>query len=256
MVKAIIEAAEEKRSPVIVFLWEEDIKMAGQGNLEGIVKTMAINSSIPVAIMLDHGTTVEFCIQCMFSGHTGVMIDASHDPLEENIATTRRVVDVAKMIDVFVEGEIGTISRTYEVTGQFSELPKYTDLEEAVKFANDSGVDAMAISIGSASGLYKEQPQLNFDLLRNIRKCTKVHLVLHGGSGIPPEQIQRAVAEGISGIRFATENRLAFFDAIEAKRKELGRDYPDSRLILRAGMDAAKACILERMDQMGCTGKA
>jgi fructose-bisphosphate aldolase class II len=256
MVKAIVEAAEETRSPVIIFLWEKDIEMAGHGNLENIVGVLGDKASVPVAMMLDHGTTLEFCSQCISSGHSGVMIDASHHPLQENIAKTKKVVELARAAGTFVEGEIGTIARTFEDTGKFSEPPKFTDPDEAVRFALESGVDAMAISIGSASGLYNEAPQLDFELLRKIRCRTAVKLILHGGSGIPPDQIRQAVAGGIVGIRFATENRLAFFDAMEAKRKELGLHYPDSRVILRAGADSAKEKICDRMLQMGCAGKA
>lgn len=256
MVKAIIEAAEASRSPVIVFLWEKDIEAAGPGRLENIVRFEAQKASVPVSIMQDHGTSVGSCVSCMVHGHSGVMIDSSHRPLAENVAITRQVVDIARMLGVFVEGEIGTISRTFEDTGEYSEPPKHTDPEEAAIYAKESCVDAIAISIGSASGLYKENPHLDFQRLSRTRELTDAYLVLHGGSGLPPEQMRQAIQGGISGIRFATEMRLAFFDAMEAKRTELGRDFPDSRLILRAGADAAKAMILIRMEQMGCAGKA
>jgi len=256
MVKAIVEAAEETRSPIIVFLWEKDIEAAGLGQLENMVLFEAKKATVPVSIMLDHGTSVKFCLKCIQHGHSGIMIDASHHPLEENIAITKQVVEVAKESGVFVEGEIGTISRTFEDTGAFSEPPKYTDPHEALQFAEGSGVDAMAISIGSASGLYHEKPRLDIQRLRQIRDLTEVYLILHGGSGLPADQIQHAIQEGISGIRFATEMRLAFFDAMDTKRKGLGCDHPDSRLILRSGADAAKAKIIRRMEQMGCAGKA
>ena len=256
MVKAIVEAAEETRSPTIIFLWEKDIESAGFGHLENMVLFEAKRASVPISLMLDHGTSVEFCTQCIQNGHSGVMIDASHQPLEENIARTKQVVECAKESDVFVEGEIGTVSRTFENIGAFSEPPKYTDPQEAAVYAKGSGVDAIAISIGSASGLYKETPQLDLERLKQIRDLTDAYLILHGGSGIPADQIRSAIQGGISGIRFATEMRLAFFDAMESKRMELGHDHPDSRLILRAGADAAKAMIIRRMEQMGCAGKA
>jgi ketose-bisphosphate aldolase len=256
MVKAIVEAAEETLSPTIIFIWEKDIESAGMGHLENMVLHEAKNASVPISLMLDHGTSIEFCSKCIQYGHSGVMIDASHHPLEKNIAITKQVVNIARDSGVFVEGEIGTISRTFENTGIFSEPPKYTDPLEAAAYAEKSGVDAMAISIGSASGLYKQTPNLDLERLRQIRDLTDTYLVLHGGSGLPAEQIRFAIQDGISGIRFATEMRLAFFDAVEAKRKELGLENPDSRLILRAGTDAAKAKIIQRMEQMGCTGQA
>jgi ketose-bisphosphate aldolase len=256
MVKAIVEAAEETRSPTIIFLWEKDIEAAGLGHLENMVLSEAKNASVPISMMLDHGTSVEFCSRCIQHGHSGVMIDASHHPLDKNIAITRQVVELARESGVFVEGEIGTISRTFESTGAFSEPPKYTDPQEAEAYARGSGVDAMAISIGSASGLYKQEPQLDLERLKQIRDLSNTYLILHGGSGIPAEKIRSAVQGGISGIRFATEMRLAFFDAMEGKRSELGYENPDSRLVLRAGTDAAKAKIIERMGQMGCAGRA
>ena len=106
MIKAIVEAAEETRSPTIIFLWEKDIEAAGLGHLENMVLSEAKRASVPISLMLDHGTSVEFCLKCIQNGHSGVMIDASHQPLDENIAITKRVVECAKEAGVFVEGEI------------------------------------------------------------------------------------------------------------------------------------------------------
>lgn len=256
MVKAILEAAEETRSPVIVFLWEADIASAGQGYLEAIVKHAAAQASVPVAIFLDHGTTFQSCLQAVMNGHTGVMIDASHLSLDENIARTRQVVDVCHMLDAMVEGEIGTVRRTFEKVGDYAEETVFTDPGQVERYTRESGVDALAISIGTESGLYEAPPQLRFDLLAEIRKCTDVYLVLHGGSGTPPDQMRRAVEGGVSGFRFATEMRLAFFETVERRRRELGLENPDSRLILGPARNAAKELIKQRMEQMGCANQA
>jgi fructose-bisphosphate aldolase class II len=256
MVKAIVEAAEETRSPVIVFLWEEDIKAVGEGYLEAIVKYAAEQASVPVAMMVDHGTTMAFCLRAAANGHSGVMIDGSHLPLEENIALSRQIADVCHMMGVMVEGEVGTVKRSFEQTGPYAEEAVYTSPDEAVEYVRRSGVDALAISIGTESGLYRDTPQLDFDRLRLIHERTAAYLIIHGGSGLPPDQVQRAVAGGIAGIRFATEMRLAFFETIESRRRELGHEHPDSRLILGPAREKAKALIKRRMAQMGCVGQA
>lgn len=256
MVKAIIRAAEEARSPIIVFLWEADIIAACEGSLEAIVKHAAAGASVPVAMMVDHATTIEFCVRCVLNGHSGVMIDGSHLPLEENIVLSRQVVDVCHLVDVIVEGELGTVRRSFEQTGPYAEETVLTSPDEVAEYVERSGVDALAISIGTESGLYRESPQLDFERLRQIRERTDAYLILHGGSGLPSDQVARAVAEGISGIRFATEMRLAFFETIEARRRELGYDCPDSRLILGPAREKAKELVKRRMTQMGCIGQA
>jgi ketose-bisphosphate aldolase len=256
MVKAIVEAAEEARSPVIVFLWEKEIDCAGPGYLESLVKKAADEVSVPVAIFLDHGKSLKACLTAVINGHSGVMIDYSHLPYEQNISKTREVVDICHLVDVMVEAELGTVPRTFESDESEYMLEKQlTDPDQAIDFIQKTGVDALTISIGEESGA-TTNIQLEFDLLREIRKKTDSLLIMHGGSGTPPEQVAQLARDGINGIRFATELRIAFFDEMERMRSELGRDFPDSRKILKPARDAVKVIVKERMKQMGSWGKA
>jgi len=256
MVKAIVEAAEESRSPVIVMIWEADIQTAGDGYLEAVVKQAANEASVPVAIHLDHGTNLKSCLNAVLHGHTGVMCDYSHFPFEENVYKTKEVVDICHLMDVMVEAELGTVPRTFEKEGEYSGEKQYTNPDQAVDFINKTGVDALTISIGEESGLYTNGVQLDFELLREIRKRTNTYLIMHGGSGTPPEQIQQAVKDGIIGIRFATELRIAFFDKLEEVRKTLGHDFPDSRKMQVPARDAVKRIVMEKMKQLGSWGQA
>ncbi len=256
MVKAIVEAAEEMRSPVIVMIWEADIEAAGPGYLETIVKKAAQDASVPVGIHLDHGTSLKSCLHAVLNGHTGVMIDFSHFDFETNIALTKQVVDICHMMDVWVESEVGTIPRTFEKEGEYAEEKKLTDPDQAADFVKRTRIDTLAVSIGEESGVYTTKPQFDIDRLREIAKKTDAYLIMHGGSGTPPDVMKELVANGIVGIRFATELRIAFFDTMEKIRQQLGREYPDSRKILVPAREAVKALVKERIWQMGSFGQA
>jgi ketose-bisphosphate aldolase len=256
MIKAIVEAAEEARSPVIVFIWEADIEAAGKGYLEAIVKQAANEVSVPVGIHLDHGTSLKNCLNAVTSGHTGVMIDYAHLPFEENVQKTKEVVDICHLVDVFVESELGTVPRTFESEGRYAEEKKLTDPDQAAEFVERTGVDSLAISIGEESGLFTAEHGLEYELVKDIASKTDAYLIMHGGSGTPPEQVMQVVRSGIRGIRFATELRIAFFDTLEKVRKELGHDFPDSRKMQKPAREKVKGLVKERMRQMGSFGKA
>ena len=256
MVKAIVEAAEEARSPVIVFLWEADIETSGKGILEAIVRQAANEVSVPVGIHLDHGTSLKNCLNAVISGHTGVMIDYAHLPFEENIKMTKEIVDICHLVDVLVESELGTVPRTFESEGKYAEEKKFTDPDQAAEFVERTGIDSLAVSIGEESGLFTADQGLEYDLLREIRSKTDAYLIMHGGSGTLPDQMRQIVRDGIVGIRFATELRIAFFDTLEKVRKELGHDFPDSRKMQKPAREKVKELVKERMRQMGSYGKA
>lgn len=256
MVKAIVEAAEEARSPVIVFLWEKEIESAGPGYLEDLIKRAANEVSVPVAIFLDHGKSLKSCLTAVINGHTGVMIDYSHLPYEENVARSKEVVDICHLVDVMVEAELGTVPRSFESDDpNFIEEKQLTDPDQAIDFIQRTGVDALTIAIGEESGA-TTNVQLEFDILKAIRKRTDKLLIMHGGSGTPPAQVTQLARDGINGIRFATELRIAFFDEMERMRAQLGRDFPDSRKILKPARDAVKTIVKDRMRQMGSYGQA
>jgi len=256
MVLAILEAAEEVMAPVVVVLWEADIKSVGSGYLETIVKYGAEKVKIPVGIMLDHGSDLASCLQAMLNGHSGVMFDASHHDLESNISQTREVCRLGHLLNILVEGELGTVRRSFETTGPYSEETIFTDPLQVSMFVNETGVDAVAISIGTESGIPKEPPVLDFDRLRTISNNTDAFLVIHGGSGILAPDLRKAIECGATSFRFASEMRVAYLTALIEAKKNLPDDFPDTRSIYGPARQVVKKLIMERMKQLGCDGKA
>jgi fructose-bisphosphate aldolase, class II len=255
MIQAIVGAAEDTRSPLVLMLWQEDILSVGPGYLEAIGRYAAERCFVPVALMVDHATSLEFCRTCIANGHSGVMIDASHLPLAQNIALTRQVCDLAHPFGVLVEGELGTVRRSFEVEGPYAERMVFTNPDDVAQFVGQSGADALAVSIGTESG-NTQAPELDYARLHHIAELTDVYLVLHGGSGTPAEAIQRLVREGVTAMRFASALRVAFLDAVEQGRAALGRDYPDTRRIYGPARDSVRALVGEYMLALGCAGKA
>jgi len=256
MVQAIIAAAEETRSPLVLVLWQEDILAVGPGYLEAFAQYAAQRSTVPIALMADHASSLAFCFTCILNGHSGVMIDGSHLPLSENIHLTRRVCEIAHLADVLVEGELGTVRRTFEAAGPYAGQTVFTDPDEVAEYVSRSGVDALAVSIGTESGVSPQPPQVDFDRLRRIARATDAYLVLHGGSGTPHEVVRELVREGITAMRFASALRIAYLDAIEQARVKLGRDYPDTRYILGPARDAVRQIVAGYMHSLGCAGQA
>lgn len=256
MVMAIVESAQEMNSPAIVFLYEEDINLAGPGILEAIVKEAASKVSVPIGIHLDHGSDMKNCLQAVMNSHSGVMIDGSHGSFEENVALTTQVVNVCKELGVIVEGEIGTIPRNFEKDGDYAGPKILTEAKDASEFVSRTGVDCLAISIGEESGMTRKDVRLDIPRLKEIRKAADAFLILHGGSGTPPDQIREIINHGIICIRFATEMRLAFFDALEKERQEYGHEYPISHKLLKPAREAAKKLIKKRMHHLGSVGQA
>lgn len=253
---AILDAAEEAHAPVVAVIWQENIKSAGPGYLEAIVKHGASQVNVPVAIMLDHGTDLAMCLESIVHGHSAVMIDASHHTFEENVRLTREVCELAHLVNVTVEGELGAIRRTFEKTGEYAGETTLTDPSLVPAFVEQTGVDALAVSIGSESGILSETPELDFERLRKIADSSDVHLVIHGGSGTPAGDVRRAIECGVTAFRFASEIWVAYLDAMKAAQADLPEDYPDTRYVYGPAREAAKRLVLERIEHLGCAGKA
>ncbi|MEM2917859.1 MAG: class II fructose-1,6-bisphosphate aldolase [Candidatus Bathyarchaeia archaeon] len=274
---AVVEAAAEERSPVIVAVTPGAIKYGGLNYLARLVKTAAETVPVPMSLHLDHGEDVETVKKCLEAGFTSVMIDGSHLPIEENIALTKRVVDVAHQMGVSVEGELGRLAGVEEKTVEERESV-LTDPREAEEFVSCTGVDALAVSIGTSHGAYKfkGEPQLDFERLKQIRERVRVPLVLHGASsvpqwiiekatkygaelagakGIPEEHIRKAISLGITKINIDTDLRLAFI----AKVREVLTNSPkefDPRKILGPAKEAMKEVVKAKMRLFGSSGKA
>ncbi|NMA75502.1 MAG: class II fructose-1,6-bisphosphate aldolase, partial [Bacteroidales bacterium] len=215
ILQAIIEAAEEENSPVFIQASQGGIKYAGIEYIAGMAKVAAEKAKVPIALNLDHGTSFTQVVQCVRHGFSAVMIDGSQLPFEENIAITQKVVEVAHPNGVSVEAELGKIGGVEDDIKVASHDATFTDPKEAAEFVERTEVDALAIAIGTAHGVYKGEPKLDFDRLAEISKATDVPLVLHGASGVSDEAILKAVPYGICKINIDTELRQAFARAIQ-----------------------------------------
>lgn len=201
---ACIKGAELARRPVIVMLYPTMRSVFSFGAFAATVKDLAKNASVPVGLHLDHCSDVSVITEAIRDGFTSVMADGSAMPLEENIAFTKSVVDIAKIFDVDVEGEIGHVG---QVAGGFDyqNADTFTRPDEAAVFAERTGVTSMAVAFGSCHGMYKATPNLDLERLVQIDKSTDIPLVLHGGSGIPEEQLHKAFQMGINKFNVGTE---------------------------------------------------
>lgn len=190
IIQAIIAAAEAENSPVIVQASQGAIKYAGLEYIVALAAIAAQKTHIPVALHLDHGTSFEQVMQCIAKGFTAVMIDGSKLPLEENIALTNKVLEVARACGVSVEAELGKIGGTEDDIYVSEKEALYTDPDEALAFVKATGVDALAIAIGTAHGQYKGEPKLDLPRLEKIKALIKIPIVLHGSSGVPDDAIR------------------------------------------------------------------
>lgn len=255
IVQAIIEAAEETQSPVILQASQGGLKYAGVEYIAGLGKIAAQNASVPVAIHLDHGTDFDQIMQCIRHGFTSVMIDASKYPLDENIAMTKKVIEVAHAVGVSVEAELGKIGGTEDDITVSDRDATFTDPEEAKRFVEETGVDSLAIAIGTAHGPYKGEPKLDFDRLETIRKKIDTCIVLHGSSGVPEESLRKAITLGVSKINIDTDVRMAFAKGVKDLLDEKPNEY-DPRKIIGPAKEEMKRAIKEKMEIFGSVGKA
>lgn len=252
--QAIIEAAEEMRSPAIIQVSEGGLKYAGIETISAIVRTLAAKASVPVALHLDHGTDFNNVMKCLRNGWTSVMMDASKLPLEKNIAVTKNVVSIAHGMGVSVEAELGKIGGTEDNVTVDEREASMTDPDEALSFVKETGIDYLAISIGTAHGPYKGEPKLDFDRLKKIKELLNIPLVLHGASGVPEDSIKTAVSLGINKINIDTDIRQAFAWRLREVLKTDQEVY-DPRKILGPCKDAMKEVVKNKMRLFGSTGK-
>ncbi|QZY55812.1 class II fructose-1,6-bisphosphate aldolase [Crassaminicella profunda] len=254
-VQAIIEAAEETKSPVIIQASQGGLKYAGVEYIAGMGKIAAEKTSVPVAIHLDHGTDFKQIMLCIRNGFTSVMIDGSHHPLEENINKTKQIVEMAHAVGVSVEAELGKIGGTEDDISVDEKDATYTDPDEAVRFVKETGVDSLAIAVGTAHGPYKGEPKLDFDRIKVIKERLNMPIVLHGSSGVPEESIKRAVSLGINKINIDTDIRMAFHKAVK-EFVQTNPDVYDPRKIVGPARVAMKEIIAEKMRMFGAAGTA
>jgi fructose-bisphosphate aldolase, class II len=255
IVQAIVEAAQEERSPVILQASQGALKYAGIQFITAMVRAAVETSTVPVALHLDHGTSFEQTMLCLKHGFTSVMFDGSKYSLDENIVATRKVVDVAHAMGASVEGELGKIGGVEDDIVVDEREALYTDPDEAVRFVAESGVDALAVAIGTAHGAYKGEPVLDFDRLAVIHSRVDIPIVLHGASGVPADSIRKAVALGVCKINIDTELRQAFARGVRHVVENKPGEY-DPRKLLGPAKEEMKAIVKEKMRLFGCSGKA
>lgn len=244
---AVVEAATEERSPVIIAPFRLPPRAA-----MALIREMAADTPAPIAVELDHGRDFEAVMKCIHAGFTDVMLDASTRPYEENVALTRKVVEVAHAAGVGVEAELGHVGRGEDYANVEARKATLTRPEEAASFVAETGVDALAVAIGSAHGLYKGEPELDLERLRQIRAAVDVPLVLHGGSGLSDEDFRAAIAGGICKINIYTNMALA---AVEAMRGVLTDPEPRYFQVQQAAYEAIKEVVTHCMEVFGSAGK-
>ncbi len=276
--KAVIGAAIEERSPIIVQVSESAIAYAGMKQITGIVAGLAGQADVPVALHLDHGRDWATIVQCIANGFTSVMIDGSHLPFDENVAITRKVVDVAHAAGVSVEAELGKLAGIEDYVVVDERDAFLTDPDEALAFVEKTGVDALAVAIGTSHGprKFKGEPVLAIDLVSKIKEKVGIPLVLHGASGVPAEimevgerfgaawggskgipdsSIVDAISRGINKVNIDTDMRLAFIASV---RETLWtrQETTDPRDLLKPAMAKVKSVVVGKMRLFGSAGRA
>ncbi|MBO5269789.1 MAG: class II fructose-bisphosphate aldolase [Clostridia bacterium] len=256
MLEAAISAAEELRSPVIIGTAEVllpfgELKLIAPSFVEA-----AKRASVPVVVHYDHGVTFEKCLEALGLGFSSVMFDGSASPYDENIRATAEIVKIAHALGATVEGEIGHVGQGAD--GDNVDTDLYTQVSEAVAYQSATGVDALAVAIGTAHGAYKHKPKLDLDRLSEIRDAVPVPLVLHGGSGLSDDDFRSAVACGISKINIFTDICRV---GMEATAKGLASNPPFNSMmtylnIRNERVAAMKAEIMQKIRLFGSVGKA
>jgi tagatose 1,6-diphosphate aldolase GatY/KbaY len=253
MIKAIIAAAEELNAPVMIQTTPSTIRYGTSATYAGIVKAEAARAKVPVCLHLDHGSSYELVVECIKDGYTSVMIDGSHESFEDNIAITKKVTDYAKEQGIPVEAELGKVGGKEDDLE--TEADTNTDPQQAKEFVERTGVDSLAVAIGTAHGFYAGIPVLDKERLSEIAKVVSIPLVLHGASGISDEEVMDCVRRGICKVNFATELRVAFTEGWNQLYKENTKQY-DPKAYGKASMAAVKSLVMNRMKVCGCAGKA
>lgn len=254
MFNGIIEAAEEKEAPVIIAIHPDELSHTTTEMVKGIIDRIN-KSSVPAVIHLDHGASYAQVITAIQAGFTSVMIDGSSLPFEENIALCQKVVEAAHAVNVSVEGELGTIGSTdAELEG--GNVIIYTDPEDAVKFVEATGVDTLAIAIGTSHGLYPKgmKPELKLDLLKEIKGKVSIPLVLHGGSGNPDKEIGESVTLGVNKINISSDIKAAYYEKMREVLKDESLREPNQ--IQPPCVEAMKEIAFHKIQLFQADGKA
>ena len=252
MAQAIVAAAEEARSPVIIQTTPSTLKYAPPEAFAGMARAIAERAAVPVALHLDHGDSFALCVLCLRAGYSSIMIDGSKLPLDGNITLSRSVAEMCHAAGIPVEAELGEVGGKEDST--VSKGDHLTNPADAERFVRETGVDSLAVGIGTAHGVYKTAPHLDIGRLAEIRAAVSIPLVLHGASGLTDEDVRDCIACGICKVNFATELRQAFTGAV---RKILAGDADafDPKKFGKPAREAVKEQVLLRMATCGSVGR-
>lgn len=254
MVQAIVEAAGELNAPVILQTTPSTIVYGDVDMFRAMANAAAEKVPVPVVLHLDHGKSLEMCKSAMEAQYTSVMIDGSTLPFEENISLSRKVVDIAQPKGIPVEAELGTIGGKEDAHEVSDKNALYTAPDKAKEFVDHTGIQSLAVAIGTAHGFYRLKPKLDFDRLQAIRKAVDVPLVLHGASGVPDESVRQAIKLGICKVNFATELRVAFTHGVNSVFKENPSVF-DPKVYSAVGREEVKKLVKAKMLICGSQGK-
>lgn len=245
----VIAAAEELNAPVILQNYSRLFTNDEGYHVAPVILAAAKRAKVPVCYHLDHGAGETEVVRALRYGATGIMIDKSLLPLEENIAETKKIVDMCSHLGIAVEGEIGHVGVASAGDEQTTE---YTTVEEAEKFAAETGVAALAVMVGTAHGRYKKAPKLAIERIAEIHSAVDAALVLHGGSGVPDEEIQAAIKAGIRKINFGTDLCFSFLDTVFAT----SRDIYAIDLFMKDAIESVKRFAMGKIKLLGAENKA
>lgn len=256
MFKGIMEICEEKKSPVMIAIHPDEMSHLGIDVMPAIIQR-AYKSTVPVSIHWDHGGTYEQMLEAIQVGFTSVMIDGSMLPYEENVAITKKTVEAAHAVGVSVEGELGTIGKTDGYAEDGADTIIYTDPEIAIDFVERTGVDSLAVAIGTRHGIYPDDllPELRLDLLDDLDEAVSVPLVLHGGSNNPDAEIGQAVKRGINKVNISSDIKVAYHERMrEVLRDDVGVREPN--VIQPPCVDAMNVVAAQKIDLFDSADKA
>ena len=245
-VMGVIAAAEEQRSPVIIQFYSRLATTGFADYLAPVILKAAEKATVPVCMHLDHGAGYEAAAIALKNGATGIMVDFSQLSIEENIGNTKKAVDILSVMNIGVEGEIGHIGKAADGVPT-----DYTTVEEAKQYVEGTGVSALAVAVGTAHGRYKQAPVLQIERIKEIKEAIGTPLVLHGGSGVPDDQIKMAVAAGIRKINFGTDLCYSFLDKVfETDKNKVAID-----LFMYGPIDAVKAFAVSKIQLLGANDR-
>ncbi|MGM0167385.1 fructose-1,6-bisphosphate aldolase [Enterococcus sp. AZ135] len=255
MMKAIMEEVEAQQAPVILEIHPDEIAYLND-EFVASAKEYAHNSKVPVVIHMDHGGSVKDVMRAIRNGYTSVMIDASTQTFEDNMKLTKKVVSFAHDVNVSVEAELGTIGNNGSAEGGSANII-YTDPNQAEEFVKETGIDTLAVAIGTAHGLYPKDmtPKLNIELLKELNDRLDIPFVLHGGSGNPDSEVSEAVKYGVAKVNLSSDLKSVFFDALREILNENPEMYEPGDVFPEAN-NKVKEVVRHKLSVLNTIGKA